>query len=78
MIQDQLIDEIKLIPQDRLAEVYDLIHYFRLGLKQDATVAPIKSEKSDRPIGLAKGSFQVPTSLFEPLPAELLDTFEGH
>ena len=75
MIQEQLIEEIKLIPEDRLTEIYDLIHYFRLGLKQDATVAPIKSE---RPIGLAKGSFQVPASFFEPLPADLVDAFEGH
>ena len=30
-----------------------------------------------RPIGLAKGKFFVPRSLFEPLPEELLRTFEG-
>lgn len=30
-----------------------------------------------RPIGLAKGKFFVPRSLFEPLPEELLCTFEG-
>jgi antitoxin (DNA-binding transcriptional repressor) of toxin-antitoxin stability system len=30
-----------------------------------------------RPIGLAKGKFAVPRSFFEPLPEELLRTFEG-
>lgn len=30
-----------------------------------------------RPIGLAKGRFTVPRSFFEPLPEELLRTFEG-
>ena len=30
-----------------------------------------------RPIGLAKGKFTVPRSFFEPLPEELLRTFEG-
>jgi antitoxin (DNA-binding transcriptional repressor) of toxin-antitoxin stability system len=30
-----------------------------------------------RPIGLAKGRFTVPRSFFEPLPEELLHTFEG-
>lgn len=30
-----------------------------------------------RPIGLAKGRFSVPRSFFEPLPEELLRTFEG-
>jgi antitoxin (DNA-binding transcriptional repressor) of toxin-antitoxin stability system len=30
-----------------------------------------------RPIGLAKGLFEVPPSFFEPLPDELVDAFEG-
>ncbi|MEK7764195.1 MAG: type II toxin-antitoxin system Phd/YefM family antitoxin [Nitrospirota bacterium] len=30
-----------------------------------------------RPIGLAKGRFTVPRSFFDPLPEELLRTFEG-
>jgi prevent-host-death family protein len=30
-----------------------------------------------RPIGLAKQTFSVPTSFFEPLPDEMLDAFEG-
>ncbi len=33
-LQAQLIEEIKQIPSDKLAEIYDLIHYFRLGLLQ--------------------------------------------
>lgn len=35
MLQQQVIEEIKQIPEDKLAEIYDLIHYFRLGLAQD-------------------------------------------
>ncbi len=27
MLQDQIIAEIKQIPDDKLAEIYDLIHY---------------------------------------------------
>lgn len=30
-----------------------------------------------RPIGLAKGEFKVEAAFFEPLPADLLDAFEG-
>ena len=30
-----------------------------------------------RPIGLARGKFSVPRSFFEPLPEEVLRTFEG-
>ncbi len=35
MLQEQLIEEIKQIPNEKLAEIYDLIHYFRLGLAQE-------------------------------------------
>lgn len=65
MLQDQIIDEIKQIPSNKLAEVYDLIHCFRLGLKHEADVLP-----KQRPIGLAKDIFQMPVSFFDPLPDE--------
>lgn len=32
---------------------------------------------SIRPIGLAKGQFEVPESFFEPLPDDFLDAFNG-
>ena len=32
MLQEQIINEINHIPSDKLSELYDLIHYFRLGL----------------------------------------------
>ncbi len=72
MLQEQIFDEIKQIPSDKLVEVYDLIHYFRLGLKHESGVLP-----KQRPIGLAKKVFQMPVSFFEPLPDEVLDAFEG-
>ncbi|MGZ4957367.1 MAG: hypothetical protein ACXV8Q_19890 [Methylobacter sp.] len=72
MLQEQIIAEIKQIPSEKLAEVYELIHYFRLGLKHEADALP-----KQRPIGLAKDIFQTPDSFFEPLPDEVLDAFEG-
>ena len=35
IIQEQIIEEIKQIPNDKLEEIYDLIHYFRLGVTQE-------------------------------------------
>jgi len=32
MLQEQIINEINHIPNDKLNELYDLIHCFRLGL----------------------------------------------
>jgi len=32
MSQEQIINEINQIPSDKLSGLYDLIHYFRLGL----------------------------------------------
>jgi hypothetical protein len=72
MLQDQIISELKQIPNDKLAEVYDLIHYFRIGLASEGNTLP-----EQRPIGLAKGKLQIPESFFEPLPDDLLDAFEG-
>ena len=34
ILRKQLIEEIEQIPSDKIAEIYDLIHYFRLGLLQ--------------------------------------------
>ena len=73
MLQEQLIEEIKQIPNEKLAEIYDLIHYFRLGLRQERQTESI----SRRPIGLAKGQLEIPASFFEPLPDNILDAFEG-
>ena len=43
-----------------------------------AEIRPLpKRRKGKRPIGLAKGKFKVPPEFFEPLPAELLDAFNG-
>ena len=41
-----------------------------------AEIRPIKQDrKTMRPIGLAKGQFEVTDSFFEPLPAEIVDSF---
>lgn len=36
MIQDDIINELQYIPEAKLIELYDLIHYFRLGLNNEA------------------------------------------
>ncbi len=73
MFQEKIIAEIKQIPDEKLAEIYDLVHYFRLGLLQERQVLPVKQ----RPIGLAKGLVEIPSSFFEPLPDDMLDAFES-
>ena len=35
------------------------------------------ARREARPLGLAKGEFQVPEEFFDPLPDALLDAFEG-
>ena len=35
MIQDDIIKELQYIPEAKLIEIYDLIHYFRLGLNNE-------------------------------------------
>ena len=40
--------------------------------------AAIVEFKKPRPIGLAKGEFEVPKTFFEPLPDNLIQAFEGY
>ena len=43
-----------------------------------AEIRPIPAERVDaRPAGLARGTFQVPDTFFEPLPADMLNGFYG-
>ena len=75
ILQEQIFEEIKKIPNDKLVEIYDFIHYFRLGLTQEQQRQRIMVKQ--RPIGLSKGKFQVPESFFEPLTDDIVDAFEG-
>lgn len=49
--------------------------------KRNVPIAEIRAlprqRKSKRPIGLLKGKLKVPRTFFEPLPEELLRSFEG-
>ena len=37
MLIQKIVQELQDIPKDKLAEIYDLIHYFNLVLKQEPT-----------------------------------------
>jgi antitoxin (DNA-binding transcriptional repressor) of toxin-antitoxin stability system len=47
--------------------------------KRNVPIAEIRaiphSAKGARPIGLAKGTFEIPASFFEPLPADIINSF---
>lgn len=38
-LRERVINELSLIPQDKLIEVYDVIHFFRMGLEKSKTDA---------------------------------------
>lgn len=44
MIQDDIINELQYIPESKLIELYDLIHYFRLGLNSETAKQPSQEE----------------------------------
>jgi len=64
--QQQIMQELQDIPDDKLAELYDLIHYFRLGLKQ--------SRMQRRQPGLLSGTLG--DAFLEPLPDAELKAWE--
>ncbi len=66
MLIEKIVQELRDIPEDKLAEIYDLIHCFRLGLSQELT--------QTRTPGLLKG--QLGDAFFEPLPEDELQQWE--
>jgi hypothetical protein len=62
MLIQKIYQELQDIPEDKLAEVYDRTHYFRLGLGQ--------KQKQPRTPGLLTG--KLGDAFFEPLPEEEL------
>lgn len=66
MLIQKIIQELQDIPEDKLAQLYNLIHYFRLGLG--------KERVQPRTPGLLTG--QLSDVFFEPLPEEELQQWE--
>lgn len=66
MIIKKIIDELNEIPEEKLTQIYELIHYFRLGLNQQ--------NEQPRTPGLLKGS--IGKAFFEPLPESELQEWE--
>jgi hypothetical protein len=66
MLIQKIHQELQDIPEDRVAEIYDLIYYFRLGLGKEHT--------PPRTPGLLTGTLG--DTFFEPLPEEELPQWE--
>ncbi len=66
MLIQKIIQELQDIPEEKLAELYDVIHYFRLGLNKESA--------QPRTPGLLVG--QLSDAFFEPLPEEELQQWE--
>lgn len=66
MLIEKILQELQDIPEDKLAEIYDLIYYFRLGLNQE--------RQQPRTPGLLVG--KLGDAFFEPLPEEELQEWE--
>jgi len=66
MLIQKIIQELQDIPEEKLAQLYDVIHYFRLGLNQDIA--------QPHTPGLLTG--QLSDTFFDPLPEEELQQWE--
>lgn len=65
LLKDQVLQEINLIPEDKLADLYHFIHYFRLGLEKS------QAQKQNQTLSFA-GSWQdLPDDLFADFSAEI-------
>ena len=66
MLIQKIVQELQHIPDVKLAELYDLIHYFRLGLGKELN--------QPRTPGILEG--QLDDSFFDPLPEEELQKWQ--
>jgi len=73
ILQEKIIRELNLLPANKLTEIYDLIHYFRIGMTK-AQPTDSKSLPKPRQPGILKG--QLSDTFFEPLPEEELKAWE--
>lgn len=67
MLIQQNIEELQEIPEDKLAQLLDIIHTFRVGLTRETT--------SPRTPGLLPGRLN--DAFFEPLPEEELQQWNS-
>jgi len=66
MLQQQIMQELNSIPENKLAELHDVIHYFCLGVNKEKT--------AERKAGRLKGSLS--NSFFDTLPEKELASWE--
>lgn len=66
MLINQIIEELKAISEEKLEKIYDLIYYFRLGLRQET--------QEPRTSVLLNGKLS--DSFFAPLPEDELKKWE--
>lgn len=62
---------------DRLAKGETILLCKRTVPIAEIRPLPVPKKAKRRPIGLAKGDFEIPKEFFKPLPAELLRLFSG-
>ena len=74
MLIEKIIRELQNMPEDKLAEIYDLIHNFRVGLDRETAQPLAVSEVEPRNPGLLTG--KLGDAFFEPLPEEELQQWE--
>ncbi|NOT84370.1 MAG: hypothetical protein HOP02_06190 [Methylococcaceae bacterium] len=73
ILKKQLIAEIEQIPDNKISEIYDLIHYFRLGLAQETTKTVQKPEEIFKLLTALTDDFMVNGR--EQLPLQIREDF---
>lgn len=65
LIKSKVLQEIDLIPDDKLTDIYNFIHYFRLGLENSQATKP-------KPVLAFAGCWQdMPDDMFNDFTAEI-------
>jgi hypothetical protein len=70
MLEQQIIAELRQIPEHKLAEIFDLIHYYRLGLVHENKVKKASDRQPGSLLRYAQSqnkTFRIPDDFNSPL-----------
>lgn len=67
MLKNKVLQEIDLIPEDKLVDLYNFIHYFRLGLEK------AHAQKSSQILAFAGCWQDLPDEIFADFTAEIAE-----
>jgi len=73
--KEKIIEEVEKIPEDKIAEVYDFVHLFRIGIESQRKIAKDKRHEVLRFFGIWKNMSDKEKAVLDDIQARRQRTF---